>query len=176
MLGSSAGMCRAVVSALLLLVVSGCSGSASPQSPAALSQDAVSASGSTVKPTGNTASDYCALFTTEQIGVALGRSVKPGYVDPAKATAGCQWDAADSKGSVLIQALPAGMWYDLSGGTGQRSVQGIGEKAYIGPSPLGGVQAGAVAGDTFYLVRLNPAPAADATTGLLRTFISRSGH
>jgi hypothetical protein len=176
MLGSSRGMCRAIVSALLLLVASGCSGSASPKSPAALAKDAANASGSRVKPTGNTASDYCALFTTEQIGAALGKSVKPGYLDPAKATAGCQWDAADSRGSVLIQVLPAGMWYDLSGGTGQRAVQGIGEKAYIGPAALGGVQAGAVAGDSFYLVLLNPAPAADATTGLLRTFISRSGH
>ena len=175
MTDSSRGMHRGIVSALLLLfVVPCCSGAASEarQTPA---PNAKSASGSTTPEAGNTSGDYCTTFTREQIGAALGKPVKPGRV-PELATDGCQWDATDAKGTVFIQRYFAGLWNDLSTGAGQRSVQGIGEKAYIGPSPLGGVQAGAVAGDSFYLVRIDPAPADDAVTGLLRTFVTRSAH
>jgi hypothetical protein len=54
-------------------------------------------------------------------------------------------------------------------------------------SPIGGVQAGAVAAcgqrcpaltvdNAFYHVRLDPSPSDDAVLGLLRDFIGRSTH
>jgi hypothetical protein len=121
------------------------------------------------------ASDPCGVFTTEQIATALGKKVMAGRVPP-QAPEGCQWDAADGRGTVMIQPFPAGLWFDLSGRTGQRPVPGVGEKAYIGPSPLGGVQAGAVAGEVFYLVRMNPAPADGAVIALLGKYVAQSKH
>jgi hypothetical protein len=109
--------------------------------------------------------------------------VKPGHVP---ALDGCQWDAASGQGIVSIRAMPAGLWNDLSGRTSQRPVQGVGQKAYIGPSSVGGVEAGAVAPcdqcpaltveNAFYLVRVDPPRPDDAVIGLLRDFITRTAR
>jgi hypothetical protein len=132
----------------------------------------------------NAATNYCTLFTTDQIAAALGKPVKAGHV-PDMATDACQWDAANGKGVVTVMATLAGIWNDLRAHEGLRSVQGIGQKAYVGMSAAGGTQAGAVAAcggkcpamtidNAFYLVRLDPAPSDDAVLGLLREFIKRS--
>jgi hypothetical protein len=183
---NSAGRVRRALIVALLCAAPGCSGSAAPAARTSSSADAVSASASKAASKDSTAIDYCAMFTTAQIGAVLGQPVKPGHV-PEMATDACQWDAMDGKGVVSISATLAGVWYDLSGHKGQRSVQGIGQKAYIGLSPIGGVQAGGVAvcgqrcptltiDNAFYHVRLDPAPSDDAVLGLLRDFISRSTH
>src|SRR5258705_12602227 len=128
MTDSFRGRHRGIVSALLLFVLPGCSGSASEAARQTPAPNAASTSRSKTPETGNTSGDYCTTFTTEQIAAALGKPVRPGRV-PELAAEGCQWDAADAKGTVFIQKYSAGLWNDLSGGTGQRSVQGIGEKA-----------------------------------------------
>lgn len=120
------------------------------------------------------AADFCALFTTRQIADALGKPVNGGRANPGMGADGCQWDAMDARGTVLIQVLPAAMWADLAPGAGHRLVTGIGEKAYLAPSPLGGVQGGAVHGDSLYFVRLDPAPADGVALGLLRNFVGRA--
>jgi hypothetical protein len=186
MADSKGGLRRAVMW-MLLSGVPACSGAAGPASRASASADAVTASGSKAATSaGTSAIDYCALFTTAQVGAALGKPVKAGHV-PEVATDACQWDAVDGKGVVSISATLAGVWFDMSGHASQRSVQGIGQKAYIGVSPLGGVQAGAVVtcgqrcptltvDNAFYHVRLDPSPSDDAILGFLRDFIGRSTH
>jgi len=185
-MANSAGRVRCAVIVTLFCAAPGCSGSAARAAWTSASADAVSASASKTAPKDSTAIDYCAMFTTAQIGAALGKPVKPGRV-PELATDACQWDAVDGKGVVSISATLAGVWFDMSGHASQRSVQGIGQKAYIGVSPLGGVQAGAVAAcgkrcptltvdNAFYHVRLDPSPSDDAVLGLLRDFIARSTH
>jgi hypothetical protein len=184
MADSTAGLRRAIM-CVLLTAVPACSGSAGPAARVSASADAAAASGSkAASSAGASAIDYCALFTTAQVGAALGKPVKPGQV-PEMATDACQWDAVDGKGVVSISATVAGVWFDMSGHASQRSVQGIGKKAYIGVSAIGGVQAGAVAAcgqrcptltvdSAFYHVRLDPSPSDDAVLGLLRDFIDRS--
>ena len=117
--------------------------------------------------------DYCAMFTRKQIETALGKPVKAGHAPPLTSDA-CQWDAVDGKGVVHITAYFAGIWNDLSGRSSQRSVPGVGEKAYIGPAAEGGVQAGAVSGEAFYIVHLNPAPNDHQVIDLLRAVVARS--
>jgi hypothetical protein len=184
MADSTAGVRRAVIW-MLLGMAPACSGSASTAARPSTSADAMTASGVKAAPSAGTpAVDYCALFTTAQVGAALGKPVKPGRA-PEMATDACEWDAVDGKGVVSISATLAGVWFDMSGHASQRSVQGIGQKAYIGVSPLGGVQAGAVAAcgqrcptltvdNAFYHVRLDPSPSDDAVLGILRDFIGRS--
>jgi hypothetical protein len=132
----------------------------------------------------NAATNYCALFTSEEIAAALGKPVKAGFV-PDMATDACQWDAVSGKGVVTVMATLAGIWNDMIGHEGLRRVQGIGQKAYVGIAAVGGTQAGAVAacagkcpsmavGDAFYIVRIDPAPSDEAVLGLLREFIKRS--
>ena len=186
MADSTGGLRRAVMW-MLLSAVPVFSGSAGAAARASASADAATASRSRAPTSaGTSAIDYCALFTTAQVGAALGKPVKPGHA-PGTATDACQWDAVDGKGVVSISATLAGVWFDMSGHASQRSVQGIGQKAYIGVSPLGGVQAGAVAAcghrcptltvdNAFYHVRLDPSPSDDAILGLLRDFIGRSTH
>jgi hypothetical protein len=132
----------------------------------------------------NATTSYCTLFTTDQMAATLGKPVKAGHV-PEMASDACQWDAASGKGVVTVMATLAGIWNDMRAHEGLRPVQGIGQKAYVGISAAGGMQAGAVAAcgtkcpamtvdNAFYLVRIDPAPSDDVVLGLLREFIKRS--
>jgi len=118
----------------------------------------------------------CAMFTRERISGVLGMPVKAGRGESSELTASCSWDAADGHGRVVAQRLPGGIWNDLSGHDGQRTIPGIGDKAYVGVSPTGGVQAGAVSAGTFYHVVVDPAPSEDDVVRFLRAFLSQSGH
>ena len=76
---------------------------------------------------------------------------------------------------VSFTSLPISQAFGtLSGRSSQRSVPGVGEKAYIGPAAEGGVQAGAVSGEAFYIVHLNPAPNDHQVIDLLRAVVARS--
>src|ERR1700742_3669684 len=116
----------------------------------------------------------CKLFSVAEVSKALGKPAAAGLYDAAKAENGCEWKAESGKGHVTILIMARGQWFDSVGGQDQRPFSGVGEKAYIGPSGLGGIQAGAIAGDHFYLVLIDP-PAADSVArDLLKTFIARS--
>jgi hypothetical protein len=185
MSGSPRLIRRVATSGLLCLMLSACSGS-TPAPPASQARQpdanatppgAATASGATTDAA--TSVDYCALFTTDEIAKALGKPVTAGHLPEAAAPGlpphaeACIWDAADGHGQVLVQTQFAGLWYDLTGRPNQRAVDGIGEKAYIGHTPGGDVQAGAVVGDAFYHVLLDPPPGDDAVIGLLKTLVSR---
>src|SRR5207302_5239302 len=112
-MADSRGVRRAVL-CMLLCAGPACSGSADPAARASSSADAVSASRSKADQSDRKGNDYCALFTTAQIAAVLGKPVKSGNV-PEMATDACQWEAADGKGVVSIDASFAGLWHDLSG-------------------------------------------------------------
>jgi hypothetical protein len=139
-------------------------GGPTPSVAASVSTDPGSAASGTA--------DICKVFTTDEIGSAVGQPVHLGD-SSLLFGAGCRYDTADGTGELIIQALLPGQYNDLVGGSDQHTVSGIGEKAFFGPSVIGGVLAGAVANNTFYTVQVNPAPPEAKVLDLLRTFISR---
>jgi len=154
-----------------MVVLTGCSNSA----PASARAADLQSNGAT---TANKAvpEDICAMFTLERISGVLGMPVKTGRGESSELTASCSWDAVDGHGRVFAQKLPGGIWNDLSGHDGQRTISGIGDKAYVGVSPAGGVQAGAVAAGSFYHVVVDPAPSEDDVVRFLRAFLNQSRH
>jgi Protein of unknown function (DUF3558) len=159
------------------LLVAACSGTgatptqpavqASESTPGGPTQDAEASTGA--------ATDYCSIFTTDRLTSLFGGPVHVGDTSGTAGT-GCVWDTADGSGELSILEQPLAVLYDdLAGQAGQHAVTGIGDKATIGSSELGGTVAGAVANGHYFTVLINPAPAEDIVVGLLRDFVSARG-
>jgi hypothetical protein len=160
---------------VLALAVAACSTSpagAGPTGAAAGSTPAGPGGAATVPPGSSApgaATDYCSLFTDAEIGAILGKAVSSGSGSGFV----CAWTTADGAGSASIFRSLPGLYEDAVAQPGYRSVSGIGDKAAIGPSALGGIEAIAVANDAYWLVRLDPSPSDDALLGFLRQLLAR---
>jgi hypothetical protein len=113
--------------------------------------------------------DYCGLFTAAEIGATLGQAVGAGEGSGFV----CTWTATNGSATASVYRSLAGLYEDAAAQPDFRAVSGIGDKAAIGPSVLGGTEAIAVANDAYWLVRLDPSPSDDALLGFLRQLISR---
>jgi len=177
---------------LVVLVLLGCTGGQPPadtaQTPVPLPVTSAPVQTSTVtRPEdAGAVSELCGLFTVDEIAAVIDTPVEPGHVAGPLETA-CQWSAVAGGARVLIQKAEARYWEDGKGVEGYRELEGIGERAYVVPDPLGGVRASAVTADSAYWVIAGPyegfsfeertpvaGPADEDIIQLLRAFIARS--
>jgi hypothetical protein len=142
---------------------SGSAGS-TPAGPGALSTIPPVSLGSAADKT-----DYCTLFTAAEIGAILGKAVGAGSGSGFV----CTWTAADGVSAASIyRSLPV-LYDEAAAQPDHHPVSGIGDKAAIGPSLLGGTEAIALSNGAYWLVRLSPSPSDDTLLGFLRELISR---
>lgn len=87
---------------------------------------------------------------------------------------GCQWHFS-GVGNVNLQVLPGAQFSDWSGKAGATAVSGVGDRAFVGPFPLGGTMAGAQVGGNFYFLTVSPAPANDVVVAFLKQAIAQVG-
>jgi hypothetical protein len=160
---------------VLALAAAACSSSpagAGPTGATAGSTPAGPGAAATLPPASSApgaATDYCGLFTSAEIGVILGKAVGPGSGSGFV----CAWTTTDGSASASIYRSLPGLYEDAAAQPEYREVSGIGDKAAIGPSVLGGIEAIAVADGAYWLVRLDPSPSDDALLAFLRELITR---
>jgi hypothetical protein len=164
-------------SVLLLLIVAGCSSggpAATEPAGAGPTTGPTTAAASAAPDDGGTTISPCTKFTTAEIAAAVGRPVQDSVAESGPGI--CEWPAVDGSGSVYIGNLTGALYAAAAAAPGYRTVAGIGEQAFVGPSDLGGTQAGALVGDAFdnVLVTFGPPPSEDAVIALLRTWVARA--
>jgi len=161
---------------LLIGMLGGCS--AAPTGPSSQPRPSSGMPGSSAPAPsggGGGGSDYCSLFTGDELGPLVGAPVTVGDLSDLYGQ-GCRWVTADGSGVVIIEVeQPAGLYNDIAGEDGQHAVSGIGDQALVGPAGAGGTQAAATSGDNFFFVRVDPAASDDAVIGLLRDLVARAG-
>jgi len=113
---------RALVCLALGLSLTACSDSAEIQAARTLQQQM----------TGGGDSPVCKLFTAREIGAALGAPVADGYTSGPLGT-GCSWPIKGQDRNVMIQVVPREYWEDGTAQPGGTALEGIGEKAFVGP-------------------------------------------
>jgi hypothetical protein len=117
---------------------------------------------------GGDESPVCKLFTREQIGSVLGTPVEGGHT-AGPLGSGCSWQIEGSDRSVMVQIVPREYWEDGTDQPGGEALEGIGEKAFVGPW-LDEHRAGALtANDAVYVM----SPSKDASVRLLRDVATR---
>jgi hypothetical protein len=159
---------------VLALAAAACSGGPAGAGPTAGSVGSPPPGGATSVPAGSAEAgggviDYCGLFTSAEVGAILGKPVGAGSGTGFI----CAWTTADGSGTAGVYRSLAGLYDEAAAQPGYHSVSGIGDKAAIGPSLLGGTEAIAVSNDAYWLVRLDPSPSDDTLLGFLRQFIAR---
>lgn len=82
--------------------------------------------------TGGDDSPVCRLFTAEQIGAALGASVRQGHTSGPLGS-GCSWEIKGQDRSVMVQIVPRDYWEDGTHQPGGEALENIGEQAFVGP-------------------------------------------
>jgi len=139
-------------------------GGSTPTGPAAV---ATTSSGTSAG--GADKTEFCTLFTSAEIGATLGQAVGAGEGSGFL----CTWTATSGSGTASVYRSLPGLYEDAAAQPDFHTVSGIGDKAAIGPSPLGGMEAIAVANDAYWLVRLDPSSSDDALLAFLRQLIER---
>jgi hypothetical protein len=167
---SGAGAATAVPSAAPAVAAGGpASAAAVPQATDAGASAATGGSGG-----GATGMDRCSLFTTDEVAKVVGVAVQTVDVSTLDVP-GCEWFMSGGLGVVDLQVLPASRYADESGKSGLKPLAGVGDQAFIGPSILSGTEAGALAGETYYYVRMAPPPSDSAVADFLKQVVTRAG-
>lgn len=150
------------------------SGTPTSGAPAATSQGggASSGGGSGSAPSGATTSDYCTLFSLDEMAAVTG--VKTRVADTGE-TGTCEWFTDDGTTLVIKKDEVSTCTGDesLVKTTGQGQIQGT---TFVGPAIAGIVMAGTVVNGACYEVFTSngPAPKLDALSSLLQQFVQRA--
>lgn len=113
-------------------------------------------------------SPVCKLFTKQQLSSALGAAVEDGETSGPLGS-GCSWPIKGQDGSVMVQVVPRDYWEDGTRQPGGEALEGIGEKAFVGPW-IGEYRAGALtANGAVYVMCASKA----ASVALLRDVATR---
>lgn len=123
---------------------------------------------------GGGTSDYCSLFTTDEIGAAMGTKVGVANQNPDPNT--CVWYTSD-RTTVLVKKDTADTCTgdeSLVRTQGQGQIQG---STFVGPAIAGAVIAGTVVNGACYevVVANGTAPKLEALSSLLQQFVQRVG-
>ncbi len=117
---------------------------------------------------GTADSPICKLLTRQQIAAALGKPVDEGHT-AGPLGSGCSWPVKGTERSVMVQVVPRDYWEDGTRQPGGEALEGIGEKAFVGPW-LDDYRAGALTAKGAVYV-MSPSKAASVT--LLRDVAPR---
>ena len=118
--------------------------------------------------TGGGDSPMCKLLTKQQIGAALGAAIGDGYTSGPLGS-GCSWPIQGQDRSVMVQVVPRDYWEDGTRQPGGEALEGIGEKAFVGPW-LDDYRAGALtANGAVYVI----SPSKSASVKLLQDVATR---
>ncbi len=173
---------RPVALVLACLVVAACSGSGSPSAAPAGSGGVATATPTTApgaaSPTAaaheGATSEYCSLFTVDEVQAILGAPVGPG--DDAALGTGCQWDGTDPEGGTMLQIQvidDPSFYVEQSGAEGFEAVSGIGAAAFV-VDEIGGWSAQAQTDAATYAVIVRGGTATRLSAiSLLKTLVER---
>ena len=144
-------------------------GKPSPDSPGGAEKTASALSGDNK---GDAATNpQCQMFTPQEVASFSGEPVEAGR--NAAMGSGCQWMAADHKGSAMVQLIPANYHSPASAAPGFRELGDVGEKGFLVPETEGWA-AGAIQGDTSVNVSTPPGATEASTIAFLREAMKRS--
>ena len=118
--------------------------------------------------TANDDSPICKLLTAQQVGKAVGTSVENGHTSGPLGS-GCSWSIKGQDRSVMVQVVPRDYWEDGTRQPGGEALEGIGEKAFVGPW-LDDQRAGALTANGAVYVM---SPSKEASITLLREVATR---
>lgn len=118
--------------------------------------------------TGGDGSPICELFTAQQIGSVLGEAVEEGNT-AGPLGSGCSWQIKGQDRSVMVQVVPREYWEDGTRQPGGQALEGVGEKAFVGPW-LDDQRAGALTANGAVYVM---SPTKQASVALLRDVVTR---
>lgn len=113
-------------------------------------------------------SPICKLLTRQQIGTALGARVDEGRTSGPLGS-GCSWPIQGQDRSVMVQVVPRDYWEDGTRQPGGEALEGIGEKAFVGPW-IDDFRAGALTANGAVYVM---SPSKTASVALLRDVATR---
>jgi hypothetical protein len=118
--------------------------------------------------TANDDSPICKLLTASQVGAAVGTAVENGHTSGPLGS-GCSWPIKGQDRSVMVQVVPRDYWEDGTRQPGGVALEGIGEKAFVGPW-LDDQRAGALTANGAVYVM---SPSKEASITLLRDVATR---
>jgi hypothetical protein len=121
--------------------------------------------------TGGDDSPVCKLFNAQEIGAALGKPVEHGHT-AGPLGSGCSWEIKGQDRSVMVQIVPRDYWEDGTHQPGGEALEGIGEKAFVGPW-LDDHRAGALTANGAVYVM---SPSKEVSVRLLREAVTKNAR
>jgi hypothetical protein len=113
----------------------------------------------------------CRLFTTAEVANYLGEAVAAGR--NAAMGAGCQWQARDGGGHVIVSIAPSNYHAPPSAVEGFKELTDVGTRGYVAPESTGWT-AGAITGSSTVVVTVEGTAATEANTvALLKAAMQR---